>query len=136
MKSKKAKILCGQIQALGVEWLDAVSLRRIALTFHRCDENSCGTGNDFQSWADVRDEETGKLYREVSPHTGKCYRYAIPDRERGAEKRLAKIMAGYPQLVAYRQGDCRGPSLYLVRVADLRGRNLADCYTVGLAICN
>jgi hypothetical protein len=46
----------------------------------------------------------------------------IPDRERGAQKRLAMIMAKYPGWQAYVQGDPRGASLYIR--ADVN-----SCYT-------
>ena len=59
-------------------------------------------------------------YEERHIHSENKARYTrIPDRERGALKRLAKIMAPrYPQLKSYVQGDPRGASLYIMREGD------------------
>ena len=43
----------------------------------------------------------------------------MPDRERGALKRLAKIMANYPGWASYVQGDPRGCALYILRPDDV-----------------
>ncbi len=44
----------------------------------------------------------------------------MPDREKGARKRLAAIMARYPGFAAYVQTDPRGASLYVLRPGDCR----------------
>lgn len=44
---------------------------------------------------------------------------ALPDRERGALKRLGKIMARYPGFAYYVQGDPRGCALYILRPTDI-----------------
>jgi hypothetical protein len=87
----------------------------MTLTAWACKE--CGDGSD---WAIERDPETDKPY--MVNHGGGAAngkRYAIPDRERGALKRAAAIVARYPGLVMYHQGDPRGCCLYVVRAADL-----------------
>ena len=59
----------------------------------------------------------------------------IPDRERGALKRLAKIMARYPSLSYYIQTDPRGASLYILRLGDVPKDHLVDaCYSNGIAV--
>lgn len=124
-----------RLNTLGFSNDEAFSLRRIAMTFHRWDELECGDGNDYLSWAIVRDEETDIPYMEVHPHTSNdVRRYKVADREKGAQKRLDKIMANHPELVAYHQGDCRGASLYIVRKSDLNGSDIRANYTKGVAI--
>ena len=90
---------------------DARTLRRASLTLHRWAEGECGDGNDFASWCIVRDED-GKTYREVYPHTGKMRRSRIPDRERGALRRVAEVCAARGWHF-YHQGDPRGCALYV-----------------------
>lgn len=122
---------------LGVGLDDTRALRRIEMTLHRWHEGECGMDNGLTSWCYVRDEETGKAYKEVHPHlAGRSYRLACPDREGGALKRLAAIMARYPDLVEYVQGDPRGCALYILRRADLAdGASLDSVYTRGVAVC-
>lgn len=98
----------------GIAMDDAFALRRCAMTLHRWHEGECGDSNEYSSWAIERDEATGKTYRAVYPHTGKSYRVAIPDREKGARKRVAKIIARYPGLSAYVQTDPRGAALFIL----------------------
>jgi hypothetical protein len=104
-----------QLTKLGIQYEDAVALRRIAMTLHRWYELECGTGDGHIE----RDEKTGKpLYhndraRYLDPHDPRAW-HAIPDREAGAHKRLAKIMAKYPSLASYLQTDPRGAPLYIL----------------------
>jgi hypothetical protein len=59
----------------------------------------------------------------------------IPDREKGAHKRLAKILARYPGFQAYVQTDPRGCALYIMRPDDLApGAELSSAYTNGIAV--
>lgn len=97
----------------GISQGDAFTLRRIALTLHRWHELQCGS--DYGCIE--RDETTG------------------PDREAGAKKRLAAVMARYPALTAYVQGDPRGAALYILRPGDvLAGSDVNCCYSRGLAV--
>lgn len=136
---------------LGFNYSESEALIRIERTLQRWGELECGNGNDWASWSVERDEETGKPYMVTHPHSGKSYRRAIADREQGALKRLGRIIVnrntrnwiGYAGpiqespgfLVAYHQGDCRGCNLYLIKVENLKGRDISSCYTVGLAVC-
>lgn len=117
------------LTALGISFPDCVALRRISMTLSRWDELECGDGNDYASWSIERDEKTGLPYLVTHPHKGPTRRTRIPDREKGAEKRLAATMARYPALASYRQTDPRGASLYVGPRADM-----AVCYTRGIAI--
>ena len=130
--------MLSQVESLGVTSHDSLALRRISMTLHRWHELECGDGNDYCSWAIARGhrsngrfeyDDNGKSYLETHYHDGKATTYSpIPDRERGALKRLAKIMAQYPALTAYVQGDPRGASLYILRPSDVPEGQVADSY--------
>lgn len=100
--------MLARVERLGITSEDALALRRISMTLHNWHELECGTDRG----AVERDEVTGKCYW-LNSNTGKRYPYA--DRETGALKRLAVIMARYPELVEYVQTDPRGASLYILR---------------------
>ena len=110
----------------GISESDAMKLRRIAMTLHRWHELECG----IDAGGVERDETTGKVYW-YNAHTDK--RMPFPDRETGALKRLAAIMARYPSLRYYVQGDPRGAALYVIRPGDIRG-SLDSSYNNGIAI--
>lgn len=131
---------------------DAESLRRISMTLHRWHELECGDGNNHGSWAIVRGfngaddfegfkhDDDGDSYLEHHHYRhgrGKdSVSYTrIPDREKGARKRLAAILARYPGLIAYVQTDPRGCALYILRLGDVwAGASVDSCYTNGLAV--
>lgn len=94
-----------RLESLGISYEDATALRRISMTLHRWHELECGT----DSGAIERDEKTGKTFW-LGDGT---YRFKTPDRETGALRRLATIMARYPSLAYYVQGDPRGAALYI-----------------------
>jgi hypothetical protein len=153
MSTQKAKFaLFSRLQDLGFTYEDACQLRRIEMTLQRWAERECGDGSD---WAIERDEATGKPFN-VYHGEGKPRRYAIADREAGALRRLAAIVAacnarlGYSMIIPYHQTDCRGCMLYLIRAADIpspalstdhpefnreMGKILDQYYTRGLAVC-
>ncbi len=130
----------------GIEYDDAVSLRRISLTLHRWHELECGDSNDYASWAitrgawkgrdDFHHDETGKPYLERHSHSGSKPTYTtIPDREAGAMKRLKAIMAKYPGMGYYIQGDPRGCALYILPPGSIPEGEQADAYyTRGIAV--
>ncbi len=115
-KAERIAHLLNSLNALGFSFSEAQRLRRIAMTFSRWDtEEANGTIQ--------RDDATGKPFRaslSYSSPLGQRLTWSIPDREAGANKRLASIMAAHPDLWAYHQGDPRGASLYVGRVADLK----------------
>lgn len=114
----------------GISPDDAHALRRIAMTLHRWHELECG----IDGGCIERDEKTQKCYW-TSSYTGSRGTYAIPDRETGALKRLGKIMAKYPSLKPYIQGDPRGASLYILRPGDVpEGQDADSYYSRGLAV--
>jgi hypothetical protein len=112
----------------GIEVSDAYALRRIAMTLHRWSELECGVdGGGIE-----RDETTGKVCWYDSRTR---QRWPYPDRETPALKRLAAIMARYPMLGYYIQGDPRGASLYILRPGDIpEGEHAESYYSNGVAV--
>lgn len=125
-----------QIRSLGVTPDDARALRRISMTLRRWHELECGSGNDYYSFAIERDEITEKPFIVRWRNSdGKAYRTPTPDRERGALKRLDEIMARYPALRSFVQGDPRGCALHLLRPSDVpEGMDADAYYTRGIPV--
>jgi hypothetical protein len=116
------------LKRAGLTESDALALRRVAMQLHRWHELECGVDNGGVE----RDETTGKTYWYNS-YTGR--RSPTPDRETGALKRLAAIMARYPRLGHYVQGDPRGAALYILRPGDVpAGADVGGYYSRGLAV--
>ena len=114
----------------GIVAADIEKLRRIEMTLHRWAEHECN-GNIQREGANA--DGKPRWYYEIA---GKRNSYAIADKERGALKRLAKIMEKYPQFIAYHQGDPRGCALYLVPKKDIPKDVTIDCcYSRGFAVC-
>lgn len=167
MSTQKAKFaLFERLAALGFTYEESAALRRIEMTLQRWGEQECGAGNDYGSWAIKRDETTQRPYM-VHHHylhgSGKDYitRRAIADREAGALRRLAAIVAARNKRVcppfhvpacqsaplqtnpatagqhitAYHQTDCRGCNLYLLTQEQIGADAIDSIYTRGLAVC-
>ena len=105
-----------QLMGAGIDHNDALALRRISMTLHRWHELECGDGNNYGSWAIERDDNSDGPPFMVHHHyrhgNGKdtVSKTRIADRETGAIKRLAKIMARYPEMQSYVQigrASCR-----------------------------
>lgn len=141
----------GRLTAIGISYHDASALRRISMTLHRWHELECGDSNEHASWCitrgkrqikiggkfgDFEHDDNGDAYLERHSHSENAARYSrIPDREKGALKRLAAIVARYPGLLSYVQGDPRGASLYILRASDVpAGANIDSCYNRGVAV--
>jgi hypothetical protein len=117
-----------QVRGLGIDVDDAWALRRISMTLHRWHEHECNgaiqrdgdRGDGLPFWHSTYDGR--KLYR-------------APDRERGALKRLVIIMARYPDLTPYVQGDPRGCALYILRPGDVPvGQDAGAYYSRGICV--
>ncbi len=137
--------------SLGLSWEEAHKLRRASMTLSRWSELECGDGNDYGSWAIERDDQIGyRLDSQGSAEdpghvpTDKPYmvhhhyrhgqgadsvtRTPIPDREKGALKRVKAICDAHG-LYFYHQTDPRGAALYISR------EPLTDStYTKGVAV--
>jgi hypothetical protein len=129
-----------RMRALGITQEDCEALRRISMTLRRWFELECGTGEGQVSRSIERDGDDGdgKPFKRIQYPTSHGYvdqRYPVADRETGARKRLATIMAKYPGLTAYVQGDPRGCSLYILTADNLTGgHDIDSVYTRGLAV--
>ena len=116
------------LERVGISNDDARALRRISMTLRSWFEHECN-GNI------QRDEKTDKPYWYSTQDNTR--RWSVADRERGAEKRLKAIMARYPSLGFYIQGDPRGASLYILRPGDIPdGATVDSCYSRGIVVCD
>lgn len=121
--------LYNRLQAAGFGPDEVDALLRIEQTLHRWAERECN--------GEIERDEEGRPFASHAAWGGKHLAYRIPDREAGAQRRLAAIMKGHPEYVAYEQGDPRGCALYLVKRADLsEGVAYLDrSYHRGIAVC-
>lgn len=120
---------------MGISDNDARALRRISMTLRRWHENECNgyiqRDGENQDGAPRRYNPNARYLDPRDPR----YTPAIPDRERGALKRLSAIMARYPTLQSYVQGDPRGCALYLLRPGDVpAGEDVGSYYSRGVAV--
>jgi hypothetical protein len=75
------------------------------------------------------------MERQTYRGAGKTTYTPVPDREKGARKRIQAILAKYPDLEAYIQGDPRGCALYVLRPGDVpEGEDVSSYYTRGIAV--
>lgn len=144
--NKDTMAMIDRLRQIGISLDDALQLRRISMTLHRWHELECGDSDNYKSWTIARGkkvngrsfeyDDNGKPYMETHYHDRNAPSYyAMPDRERGAKKRLAKIMAKYPSLSSYIQGDPRGASLYILRPGDVpEGQDVNAYYSRGVAV--
>lgn len=116
--NKDTAFMLSRLQSLGISWDDALALRKVAMTLSNWHMLACNVP--------IERDEKG------IPHVrGK----RIADKEKGAHKRLAAIMAKHPALIAYVQSDPRGAPLYIVKRSDLEGNlSLEEYYTRGIAV--
>ena len=118
----KTETNANQILPLGVSADDFRALRRISMTLrswyvHECNgaiQRDGERGDGVPFWHSTWDGR--RLYR-------------APDRERGALKRLEAIMARYPALAHYVQGDPRGCALHLIPRDKIDGNDLDVIYS-------
>lgn len=116
------------IERCGISTNDALRLRKDAMILRRWHELECGV----EGGGVERDETTGKV-TWYSSHSGR--RSSFPDRETPALKRIAEVMARYPTLGYYVQGDPRGCALYILRPGDVpKGERADSCYSRGVAV--
>jgi hypothetical protein len=127
--------LHSRLAPLGFDRADTEALRRISMTLSRWAELECGTDRG----AIERDDKTGVPYwynanaSYLQANDPRCYS-RVPDREKGALKRLQAIMARHPGVWAYHQADPRGCALYVGTRADLAGLSVDACYNRGVAV--
>lgn len=126
---------------LGFTHGESESLRRISMTLRRWHELECGIDGGCVE----RDEATGIPYwinynsRYLSANDPRN-RHRIADRESGALRRLAAIMAERNDresvpLSHYVQTDPRGAALYVIRPGDVPdGADVGSYYSRGVCV--
>lgn len=128
-----------QLITTGIAYDDAIALRRISMTLHRWHELECGSGDENADYHIERDNDDKPhlvvYYHRRQGPANHTYKRRVPDREKGALKRLDKIMARYPDLTPYVQGDPRGCALYILRPNDVpEGADAGAYYPRGVAV--
>jgi hypothetical protein len=124
------------LMILGFTMDEAATLRRISMTLRRWHELECG----IDAGCIERDDATGKPYW-VAQCRDNVRRWRVADREAGALRRLARIIAARNDRVppdrmeTYIQPDPRGASLYILRPGDVPlGADPASYYTRGICV--
>ena len=116
------------LMTIGFTRDESDALRRISLTLRRWFELECG----IDGGCIEREAKTDKPYF-VASASGR--RWPVADRERGAMRRLRKIMEQHPGLGYYIQPDPRSAALYILRPGDVpAGMHVESCYTRGLCV--
>ena len=131
--------MLNDLQRLGFSYEQARQLRRISLTLRRWFELECGTENAAGSSISIERDGVGTPFQRIQymgPGGWVDHKSPVADREAGARRRLAAIMAPFKRrLVAYVQGDCRGASLYILRKSQVaKGETLDSIYNRGIAV--
>ena len=114
MNSKEANPFALTAERLKIYLSDLRAFRRDSITLRAWFTYECGDSNSYASWAIERDPETDIPYLVTYPYNGKERRSRIPDREKGARKRISARCERLG-LKYYIQTDCRGLALYLSR---------------------
>ena len=137
------------LRALGFTYDEIEALRRISMTLHRWHERECGSDSACLVRGRMVDSEfvyddDGAPYEEYAGVSGKHRYHRVPDKERGAMRRLKRIiedrherfaLAGNGLISSYIQGDPRGAALYILRPGDVpAGADVASYYTRGICV--
>lgn len=122
-ESERQAHMFSALAAYGITADEARALRRISKTLHRWHELECGSDRGAIDRDGPNGEGRPRYRSNYSIEKGipleKCP--IVPDRERGALKRLATICKPHARkIVPYVQGDPRGCALYMVPVKRLR----------------
>lgn len=144
-----------QLRGRGFTPEECDQLRRISNTLQRWFELECGDSNEYASWAIERDgdedDSVPYMVRHVYGHgrgPDRTIRTRIADRETGARRRLAGILADRnvrarrvgidnvkTDFTAYIQTDPRGAALYIIRPGDVpEGEAVSGYYTRGICV--
>ena len=142
MKNQDRYEIISRLEKLGFSYAEANALRRISMTLQRWFEMECGTENAAGSSISIERDENGegKPFQRIQfmGMGGRWVdqRHPIPDREAGARRRLAEIMASRKRrLLAFVQTDCRGAALYILRRRDIKkGESVCSIYSRGVAV--
>lgn len=144
-EAERRTALENALMTLGFTRDESDALRRISMTLRRWHELECGVNGGCIE----RHEVTGRPHW-IPAITG--WGYTVPDRERGALRRLQKIMHAVNErrfvgdaasclnpncddLAYYIQPDPRGAALYILRPGDVPANARAESYyTRGLCV--
>lgn len=132
-EAERRTMMNDTLRSLGFTRDECEALRRISMTLHRWHDLECG----IDGGCIERDEITGKAYW-LNSHNMR--RSPIADRETGALKRLASVIAARnwrcaEQVHTYVQTDPRGAALYILRPGDVPEGQTADCcYSRGICV--
>lgn len=140
--AKERAEVIARLCKLNISYQDAEALRRISMTLRNWFELECGTGDGRVTRSIEREDNgEGKPFVRVQfagfDGTWHDNKYPIADREAGARRRLAAIMAPYKRrLAVYIQGDCRGAALHILRKGkDIKpGERIDSVYSRGVAV--
>ena len=135
------------LMSLGFTREEANALRRISMTLHRWAEHECNGVIERAG-----DDGDGAPYWS-NPNTGRHFVCRVPDREKGAQKRLQAIInarnnrlrvsnaigdvlgPATTNVEPYVQGDPRGCALYILRPGDVPdGKSAESYYNRGIAV--
>jgi hypothetical protein len=117
-----------------LSFADAETLRRAQCVLRGTAEAMCGTSGPNYSRVLERDEATGKPFLAYYGHDGKVSRFPVPDREKGALRRVAEVCARNG-LIYYHQTDPRGCALYVGKLEWLQGSPAEQVYPTHLVAC-
>lgn len=115
MAKKQPEIYHGKLKSLtsvGFQYHECESLLRIERTLRRWHELERGTEINGVLVSVERDRQ-GLPWKRVLTSRGEDLKCQVPDLEKGALNRLAKLMANHPELWYYVQTDPRGCALYV-----------------------
>ena len=115
---------------MGIDPDDAYQLHLIERRLHRWHELECGIDRGGINWND----DDGKPYWYISA-TGKTSKTPMYNSEKAALKKLAGIMAKYPSMTHYVQGDPRGGALYIIPKDKLRDGMELGSYYSSVGVC-
>jgi len=133
-KAMKKSAFYARLSGLGFGTSAANGLRRIEMTLQRWGEAECN--GEIERDGDQCEGRPFRRFGNYLTANDPRSKHFIPDREAGALRRLAAIMADYENLIAYYQTDPRGCALYIVRKSDLPDGGSIDChYSRGAAVC-
>jgi hypothetical protein len=119
-----------RMERAGFDAGEADQLRRIEMTLHRWAERECNGDIERDG-----DDSNGRPFASHAAWGGMRLAYRIPDRERGALRRLAVLMAHHRGWLAFHQGDPRGCALYLVKRSDIpKDEDIDRYYIRGIAV--
>lgn len=110
-----------RLREFGLSEKDIRVIRGISRGLTYWDEALCGT-EDYT----IEQKEDGTFWKTVYK-TG--WHFPVEDYSMRAVKRLDKLFAKHPDLTWYHQTDSRGCALYVLKKADIEGKDIDQVYS-------